>query len=50
MTEMESKLLSLLDLIEITGDTTLASQRFDIGREAGYTIEFTNERVSGELH
>lgn len=50
MTDLESKLLSLLDLIAITGDASLATQRFDLGREAGYEVVFTDEKISGETH
>ncbi len=45
-TEMESKLMALLDRIEVEEDHTLASQRFEIGEEAGYTVHVTGERVS----
>lgn len=48
MSELEKELLTLLDLIEVTGDSTLASQRHDIVIKHGYTFEWGHE-VSGEL-
>ena len=50
MTEMEKKLLALLDLIEVEEDHTLASQRFEIAEEFGYMIEFTGELASGLIN
>ena len=44
-----SEILTLLDLIEIEEDASLAWQRFDIGRKYGITVEL-RERVSGEKH
>lgn len=50
MTELESKLLALLDRIEVEEDHTLASQRFDIAEEFGYTIEITGMITSGMVN
>ena len=50
MTEFEKKLLALLDRIEVEEDPTLASQRFAIAEEFGYTVEFTGEVVSGSIN
>ncbi len=47
-TQMESKLMALLDRIEIEQDHTLARQRFEIGEEAGYTVEFTGMKVGSD--
>lgn len=49
-TPLESKLLTLLDLIEVQEDSTLASQRFAIAEEFGYTVEITGERTSGAIN
>ena len=35
-----SEILALLDRIEIEEDHTLSSQRFEIGKKYGLTIEF----------
>jgi len=48
MSELERELLALLDLIEVTGDPKLASQRHDIFIKHGYTFEAAHE-VSGEI-
>jgi hypothetical protein len=50
MTEMESKLLALLDRIEVEEDHTLAVQRFTIAEEFGYTVEITGELASSQHH
>ncbi len=50
MSKLESLLLALLDRIEVEQDYTLASQRFDIGEECGYTVEITGEIVSGRIN
>lgn len=50
MTEFEKQLLALLDLIEIEEDHTLASQRFDIAEQHGYTVEITGVLVSGMVN
>lgn len=36
--ELHAQLMTLLDRIEVDGDPTLASQRFDIMEEFGYTV------------
>ena len=46
MSELERELLALLDLIEVTGDSTLASQRHDIVIKHGYTFH-VGQPVSG---
>lgn len=43
------EILTLLDLIEIEDDASLASQRFDIARKHGITVEF-REQISGLKH
>lgn len=43
LSKMESFLLVLLDRIEIEEDHTLASQRFDIAEDCGYTVSFGNK-------
>lgn len=43
------EILTLLDRIEIEEDSTLASQRFDIGRKYGLTVEY-GEPISGRLN
>ncbi len=50
MSDFERKLVNLLDLIEVSGDSTLARQRFALAEEQGYTVVITGERVSGALH
>lgn len=50
MSDFEKKLLTLLDLIEVQEDSTLAVQRFDIAEEFGYTVEITSERTSGMMN
>lgn len=49
-TDLESKLLTLLDLIETQEDSTLASQRFAIAEEFGYTVVVTGEITSGKIN
>lgn len=41
--------LALLDRIEVEQDWTLASQRFQIARDCGYTVEFC-EPISGAMN
>ena len=48
MTEMEKELLALLDLIEITEDSTLATQRFDIAEKYGYVV-IIGEKTTSKL-
>ena len=43
------EILTLLDLIEIEDDASLSSQRFDIARKYGMTVEF-GELISGMKH
>ena len=43
------EILTLLDLIEIEDDPSLAKQRFDIGEKYGLTVEM-GEPISGEKH
>ncbi len=45
MTTLESKLCALLDRIEVEEDHTLATQRFDLYEEAGYTVVFSGMDV-----
>ena len=47
--EFVSKILTLLDRIEIEKDHTLASQRFKIAEEYGITVEIC-EPVSGKMN
>ncbi|KKM60747.1 hypothetical protein LCGC14_1538770 [marine sediment metagenome] len=54
MDEFTSKLLTLLDLIEINHEDKdkvhmLCQQRFDIAKDAGYRVEFEHFEVSGRL-
>ena len=44
-----SEILTLLDLIEIEDDASLARQRFEIGEKYGLTVEF-GEPISGAKH
>ena len=55
MDEFTAKLLTLLDLIEINHEDKdkvheLCEQRFDIARDAGYTVKFEHFEVSESLH
>ncbi len=43
------EILTLLDLIEIEEDSSLAGQRFAIGEKHGLTIEF-GEKISGRMN
>ena len=47
--ELISELLSLLDLIEVRDDATLAGGRFEILERHGHVV-FTGEIVSGSSH
>ena len=44
-----SEILTLLDLIEVEDDASLAKQRFEIGEKYGLTVEF-GEPISGAKH
>ncbi len=48
MTDLERELLALLDLIEVSGDSTLPSQRHDIMIKHGYTFHL-GQPVSGKV-
>ena len=48
MSEFEKELLALLDLIEVSEDSTLASQRFDLAGKYGYEVVF-GEKISSEF-
>lgn len=50
MTDFEHKLVALLDRIEVEEDSTLASQRFALAEEQGYTVVITGEIVSGSMN
>lgn len=50
LTEMESKLLALLDRIEVEEDHSLATQRFAIAEESGYIVVLTDEITSSRHH
>jgi len=50
MSDFEHKLVSLLDRIEVEQDPTLASLRFALAEEQGYTVVVTSERTSGEMN
>jgi len=50
VTELEKKLLTLLDRVEVEENYALAGMRFAIARECGYTVEITGEIVSGEMN
>ncbi len=43
------EILTLLDLIEIKDDASLSSQRFNIAKKYGITVEF-REKISGLKH
>ena len=45
-TELTSELMTLLDLIEVREDSTLANQRFDIMEKYGFEIEY-GLKISG---
>lgn len=54
MDQFTEKLLTLLDLIEVNYEDkdkvhVLCLQRFDLAREAGYTVEFESIQVTDRM-